>query len=155
MDEALRQLLAKHRSGTPPFPTSFDLYRELQAVTQDSYQYLLHDLFEKNTFWELATERATAKKIAAGIWQVTLNLRARKVVIDQAGVEIESPMDDWIELGIFGDGKPYVEKHRIRSGAQTITVTVPFKPARAGIDPDNLLIERDTDDNVRDVTVER
>ncbi len=56
VDDALRSLLKKHGSGAPPLPTSLDLYRELQAVTPDSYQYLLRDLFEKNTFWELATE---------------------------------------------------------------------------------------------------
>ena len=65
VDDALRSLLKKHGSGVPPLPTSLDLYRELQAVTPDSYQYLLRDLFEKNTFWELATERATAKQTAA------------------------------------------------------------------------------------------
>ena len=62
VDDALRSLLKKHGSGAPPLPTSLDLYRELQAVTPDSFQYLLHDLFEKNTFWELETERATAKQ---------------------------------------------------------------------------------------------
>ena len=33
----------------------------------------------------------------------------------------------------------YVRKHRIRSGEQTITVTVPGRPAHAGIDPYHLL----------------
>jgi ABC-2 type transport system permease protein len=94
VDDALRSLLKKHGSGVPPLPTSLDLYRELQAVTPDSYQYLLRDLFEKNTFWELATERATAKQTSADAWQVTLDVRARKVVVDEAGIETEVPMDD-------------------------------------------------------------
>ena len=33
VDAALRRLLERHGSGTPPLPTSLDLYRELQAVT--------------------------------------------------------------------------------------------------------------------------
>ena len=139
VDDALRSLLKKHGSGVPPLPTSLDLYRELQAVTPDSYQYLLRDLFEKNTFWELETERATAKQTRAGAWQVTLDVRARKVVVDEAGVETEVPMDDWMEVGVFDEGEPYLQKHRIRSGKQTITVTVPRKPTRAGIDPRHLL----------------
>src|SRR6185312_10322862 len=133
--------LTKFKSGTPPLPTALDLYRELQAVTPASYQYLLRDLFEKNTFWELATKQATAKQTGTGAWRVTLDVRARKVVVDQTGVETEEPMDDWIEVGVFGEGKPYVEKQRIRSGTQTITVTVQQKPMRAGIDPDNLLVD--------------
>jgi aminopeptidase N len=155
VNEALRRLLGKYRSGKPPLPTSLDLYRELQAVTPDSLQYLLRDLFEKNTFWELAAERATAKQTEAGAWRVTLAVRARKVVVDQAGVETEAPMNDWIEVGVFGEGKPYVEKYRIRSGKQTIAITVPSKPTRAGIDPDNLLIDLESEDNIRDVKVER
>ena len=47
----------------------------------------------------------------------------------------------------------YVQMHRIRSGKQTITVTVPRKPARAGIDPYHLLIDGKTDDNVKAVTI--
>jgi ABC-2 type transport system permease protein len=154
VNEALRRLLAKHDSRA--LLTTLDLYRELQAVTPDSLQYLLHDLFEANTYWELETEQATAVQTEAGTWQVTLNVRARKVVVDEAGVETEVPMDDWVEIGVFasaeeggGAGEPlYVQKHRIRSGAQTITVTVPRKPDRAGIDPYRLLIDWDLDDNV-------
>ena len=154
VDDALRRLLKKHRSGTPPLPTSLDLYRELQAVTPDSFQYLLHDLFEKNTFWELETERATAQQTSAGAWQVTLDVRARKVVVDEAGIETEVPMDDWVEVGVFGEGEPYLQKHRIRSGQQTITVTVPHKPTRAGIDPENLLIDLETENNIKGVKIE-
>ncbi len=38
--------------------------------------------------------------------------------------------------------------HRIRSGQQRITVTVPREPARAGIDPRLLLVDDDPDDNL-------
>ena len=98
---ALRRLIEKHDSAGAPLATTLDLYRELQAVTPDSLQYLLHDLFEVNTFWELETERATAEQTAAGTWQVTLDVRARKVVVDSAGVETEVPMDEWVEIGVF------------------------------------------------------
>jgi hypothetical protein len=167
VDDALRRLFEKYRSGVPPFdspdpplaqgrplPTSMDLYRELQAVTPDQFQSLLHDLFEKNTFWELETDRATAHQTEGGAWQVTLEVRARKVVVDEVGVETEVPMDDWIEVGVFHEGEPYLQKHRIRSGKQTIAVTVPQKPARAGIDPRHLLSDLgETDANIKAVKI--
>ncbi len=153
IDAALRSLFEKYRSGTPP-ATSLDLYRELRAVTPDSFQYLLHDLFEANTFWELETERATAQPTPDGAWQVVLDVRARKVVVDEAGVVTEVPMDDWLEVGAFPEGEPYLEKHRIHSGKQTVTMTVPQKPDRAGIDPRHLLSDvEESDDNVRAVTI--
>ncbi|MEP7337615.1 MAG: ABC transporter permease [Acidobacteriota bacterium] len=154
VDDALRSLLQKHGSGVPPLPTSLELYRELQAVTPDSYQSLLRDLFEQNTFWEFETQQATAQQTEAGAWQVTLDVRARKVVVDETGVVTEAPMDDWIEIGVFDEGEPYLQKHRIGSGKQTIKVTVPQKPARAGIDPRHLLSDlEETDKNVMAVKI--
>jgi ABC-2 type transport system permease protein len=159
VNDALRRLFEKHGSRTPPLPTSLDLYRELQAVTPDQFRSLLHDLFEVNAYWELETERATADETAAGAWQVTLDVRARKVVVDEAGVETEVPMDDWVQVGVFApadkgeesDNPLYRQMQRIRSGKQIITVTVPRKPTRAGIDPNQLLIDLKTDDNITTV----
>lgn len=65
-------------------------------------------------------------------------------------------MDDLVELGVFaaaGDGvPPYLRMHRVRSGEQRITLTVPWEPARAGIDPRNLLIDVEPGDNLAEVT---
>jgi ABC-2 type transport system permease protein len=155
IDAALRRFLEQHPAGALPLPTSRDLYRELQAVTPESLRPLLGDLFERNTFWELATERATATQTETGAWQVTLNVRARKVVVGEEGTEIELPMDDPIEVGVFGGASNgglgdvlYIQKHRVQSGEHRIVVTVPRQPARAGIDPRRLLIDVDGDDNV-------
>ena len=86
---ALRRLLERHGAGRPPLATSLDLYRELQAVTPESLHSLLVDLFEANTFWELATQSVAAEQTSTGEWQVTLDVQARKVVVDTAGVETE------------------------------------------------------------------
>lgn len=60
------------------------------------------------------------------------------MVVDSAGVETEVPMDDWVEVGVFAPAEkgeepgkpPYLQTHRILSGKQTITVTVPREPTR-------------------------
>lgn len=84
-----------------------------------------------------------------------------------ADVEAEAPIDDWIEIGVFADaeedsnsGEPvYLRMHRIRqmhrisSTEQTTTVTVPRRPARAGIDPYHVVIDLETDDNVEEVEI--
>ncbi|MBB4637837.1 ABC transporter permease/M1 family aminopeptidase [Longimicrobium terrae] len=160
---AWRRFFERHRAGTAPLPTSLDFYRELQAVTPDSLRYLAHDLFEANTFWELKTERATAREIEGGAWRVTLRIRARKVTVDPAGVETVVPMDEWIPVGVFAPTSAgadfgdtlYLRSHRIRSGEQTVTVTVPSRPADAGIDPYLLLIDLERFDNVEEVSVEK
>jgi hypothetical protein len=159
---AIRRLIETHDAPGAPLATTLDLYRELQAITPDSLRPLLHDLFEVNTFWTFDTKEAAAVETEEGAWQVTFDVEARKVVVDSAGVETRLPMDEWVEIGIFAPadkneelGKPiYVGKHRVRSGRQTITVTVPQKPDRAGIDPYNLL-DWETGDNIEAVTIRR
>ena len=67
-----------------------------------------------------------------------------------------------MEVGVFvpaeeGEelGKPlYVQMHRIRSTEQMITVTVPRKPAHAGIDPYHLLIVLEMVGNTEEVKIE-
>ncbi|WP_277233244.1 ABC transporter permease [Hymenobacter sp. YC55] len=162
VNTALRQLLEKQGLGKPPLPTPLDLYRELRAATPDSLDYLLHDLFAANTFWVLETKNVTARKSKAGNWQVTLDVQARKLVIDAQGIETEIPMNDWVQIGLFAPARQkselagllYLRQHRIHSGRQKITVTTQQQPARAGIDPNYLLFDWKMDDNSADVQAE-
>jgi ABC-type transport system involved in multi-copper enzyme maturation permease subunit len=155
---ALRALVQK-KAGS--LATTLDLYRELQAVTPDSLKPLLRDLFEVNTFWTFDTKQATAVRTGTGAWEVTLQVTARKVVADSAGKETELPMGERVEIGIFAAAGPsevlgrplYVQKHRIRSGTQTVRVTVPERPARGGIDPYNVL-DWEEGDNIEPIEVE-
>jgi aminopeptidase N len=161
VNSALKSLLAKHGSGKPPLPTTLNLYRELKAITPDTLQYLLHDLFEVNTYWDLKTDNVTAQQTKDGNWLVTLEVQARKDVTDEMGNETLVPMNDWIEIGVFttpekGKGLDkvlYRQKHRLRTGRQTITLTVPQRPTRAGIDPNNLLIDLKMNDNSKEVKI--
>jgi hypothetical protein len=155
---ALASLLEKKSGAASSQATSLDLYRELQAVTPDSLQPLLRDLFETNTYWSFDTKRASAVQTDSGAWRVTFEIEARKAVVDSAGRESEVAMDEWVELGIFAAagageilGEPiYVQKHRIRNGTQTITVMVREPPARGGIDPYNLL-DWEEGDNIEEI----
>jgi ABC-type transport system involved in multi-copper enzyme maturation permease subunit len=161
VNDALRQMLHGYRSD-PPLPTTLNFYQELQAVTPDSLQYLVHDLFAANTFWELETERTTAQQTEQGKWQVTLEVQARKLTVDSIGIETNIPMNDWIEIGVSASRaageatakKLYLQKHRIRSGKQTIILQVSEQPARAGIDPNHLLIDLTMEDNTGRVKIE-
>ncbi|GHA61864.1 ABC transporter permease/M1 family aminopeptidase [Pontibacter akesuensis] len=151
---ALRNLLQKRTAGEIPHPTTLDLYQELQTITPDSLNYLLHDLFKENTYWRLKTNRFEVEQTKEGSWQVTLEVQAQKAIVDRTGSEREVPMNDWLEVGIYEEGKTlreplYLQMHRIRSGEQTIKVTVPRKPDRGGIDPNHLMIDLRRDDNIK------
>ena len=162
---ALRRLLEQHRRPGAPLATTLDLYRELQAVTPDSLQYLLHDLFEVNTYWELEIQDAIAVRTGGSTWQLTFTVGARKVVDDSAGVQTEVPMNDWVPIGVYSpsgedeevlSGKLlYKQLHRIRTGTQTITLTVPQAPGGVAIDPYQLLIDLNTENNYRKVMLKK
>jgi ABC-2 type transport system permease protein len=159
VNAALRLLREKHSAKHAPLATTLDLYRELQAVTPDSLRYLLHDLFEVNTYWELKTDRVAVQQKGGG-WRVTLDLEADKVVLDSAGRETTVKMDDFIEVGVYGmneagraDSTLYLKKHRIHSGKQSIVVQVTHQPVRAGIDPRHLLIDLKAENNHKDISV--
>ena len=158
VSSALRRFQAKYRGAGPPYPTSRDLYAELRAVTPDSLHGLLEDWFETVTIWDLKMERARFHRTASGEYVVTLGVIAEKGRADSLGYLKEVPMNDLVEIGVFapaagdGPGEPlYLRRHRIVSGKQTIQITVPRKPARAGIDPYHKLIDREQGDNVFDV----
>ena len=123
---------------------------------------------DSNTLLRCHANRFIEESTAAAV--PSAPVRARKVVVDEAGVETEVPMDDWIEVGVFGEGEPYLQKHRLRSGRQTLTLIVPGpayaegsgavspklreggKPARAGIDPRHLLSDLgEIDNNIKAV----
>lgn len=161
---ALRRLLQAHPPGSTPRPTTLDLLRELKAVTPKQYQPVLHDLFVANTYWALSASQGQATRAGDGRWQVTLDVRARKLLVDDAGREIERPLDEWVEIGVFpgttrqsdnGEvilGKPmYLKTHRLGRTQQTITITVPNEPGHVGVDPRGLLVDVRPRDNVVDV----
>lgn len=153
---ALRRYFEANVAGVPPYPTSWDLYREFQAVTPDSLRPVLADWFERVTLWEVKAERATWKPVNSAEYEVTLDVVAKKMTADSVGNETEVPMNDLVEIGIYGkndDAKPlYLEQHRIMSGRQTITVRVTAEPGRAAIDPRYRLIDRQREDNTVSVS---
>jgi ABC-2 type transport system permease protein len=150
---ALQKLLQKFRPGELPLATSLDFYQELQAATPDSLQYLLHDLFAANTFWELQTEEASLQADGADQWLVRLSVLARKVEVDTVGTVTGVPMDDYVEIGVFGSAAAgvqdtlYSQKHKIRTGINKLQIRLAKKPVEAAIDPHHLLIETNIQNN--------
>lgn len=161
VNAALHRLLDAHASAAAPLATSRDLYAVLRDATPDSLRPWLADLFERNTYWDLAARRAVAEPLADGAWRVTLDVRARKVVVDTVGAETMLSMDEPVEVGVYGTATEpasgaapalSLRAHRIRTGDQRIVVIVPGEPARVVLDPRHLLLDAKIDDDARDVT---
>jgi hypothetical protein len=153
VNAALRNLLGKFDPTRPPYPTSLDLYAELRAVTPPPMHDLLKDLFEEITFWDLRAKKLDVQPAGRGTYRVTLQVDAQKLKGNALGKEKPVPMNDAIDVGVFdAEGKPlYRQQHRVRSGLQTISMTVPRLPASATVDPDHALLDRKPEDNTMKV----
>jgi len=162
LNRALKRFLQDKGYQQPPYTTSRELLGYLRAEAPADRQQLLTDLFEKITLYDNRLETASAKKRADGRYDVTLKLHATKVHADGQGKETPATLDDWIEIGVFANapsGKErdqkvlYLQRQHITDAAPTITVTVGGKPDEAGFDPYNKLIDRDSDDNRKKVSM--
>ena len=128
VNAALRRYLEKYRNAGPPYPTSLDQYAELRAVTPDSLQYLLEDLFETVTLWDVRTERASVEPTGTGEYQVTLDVVAKKMRADSVGSGDRS-----------ADGRPRRDRrlrarHRRRPRRAALPAAAPH-PERQADDP--------------------
>ncbi|MBV9528807.1 MAG: aminopeptidase, partial [Sphingomonas sp.] len=139
-----------------------DLVAEFRKEAKTAeQQQLVTDLFEKITIYDLKVADAKTRKDAGG-WTTTLTIAADKYYANGKGVETKTGLNEPIEIGLFtarpGIGafssKDVISMDRfpVHSGKQTITVHSAVKPAFAGVDPYNFYIDRNSDDNVKDVT---
>ncbi|MFC5551174.1 ABC transporter permease/M1 family aminopeptidase [Massilia aerilata] len=146
----LRQLLAEHAFRGPPYPSVTTLVEKLRAVTPPDKAYLIDDLFESIVLYENRADSAGAQRRPDGKYAVTIRAKAGKVRAGELGEEREVPLKDWIEFGVDDDNGNSLARERrlVERRAQTVTLVVDGRPARAGIDPDNKLIDRKPTDNM-------
>ena len=157
VNAALHALRDKWAYKGPPYPSATALIAELRAVTPPQYQYVIDDWFESITLFDNRATKATAKALGDGRYEVSVDVVARKLKADELGKETDAPLHDFIDIGVLdADGVPlYREKKAITAEKTSFTVTVDKKPAKAGIDPLNLLIDRRPKDNTVNVEIVR
>ena len=150
VNHVLRRLLTQYGFQSAPYPSVKVLIDALRAVVKPDQAYLIDDLFEAIVLYENRATQATARRLNDGRYVVTLKAHAGKVSAGELGAEQEAPLKDYIEFGVDDkDGKALLRERRLVQGKDvTITMTVNVRPARAGIDPDNKLIDRKPADNM-------
>jgi ABC-2 type transport system permease protein len=162
INSTIRKLIDRFAFKPAPYPTSADFVTILRAeVGSDPIkQQLITDVFEKITLYEAKVGAARKVKLANGRWQILLTLEARKLYADGSGKEIDAPMTEPWEIGIFTRNPRdndfsqtnvlAFERRMLRSGRQQIEITLPqgAEPAFAGIDPYLKRIDRNPADNL-------
>ena len=149
----LHGLLKEHAFGGPPYPTVSLLVDRLRAITPPDKAYLIDDLFESVVLYENHADSATARRRPDGKYEVEIRATAGKVRAGLQNEEKPVPLADIIEFGVDDqDGNPLARERRLVTQAgQRVVLVVAGRPARAGIDPDNKLIDRKPTDNMLSV----
>jgi aminopeptidase N len=152
LDAALRQLLAVSA------PTSADLVAALRAAAPDRAE-MIDDWLRRVVLYDLAVERAIARRAGEGRWEVAVTITAARRLADGSGRETSVELDEAIDVAVL-DGDPatgaaaviHRERCTLRSGTNALSLLVDRAPAFAIVDPDLLRIETDRSDNTRAVT---
>jgi len=159
----LAGLLDRYRFQGPPYASSRDLVNGfLRLARNERERQLVRDLLQRITLYDLKVADAKVRKLADGRYETLLTVDAAKFYADGKGKETEARLDDAIEVGLFteepGEGafdrsKVLVMAPRpIRSGKQTIRLVTDARPIYVGIDPYNKYIDRNSNDNVIEIT---
>jgi hypothetical protein len=161
VNRALARYIFEVAFQWPPYTNSLEFLEYLRDVTPESLAYIIEDMFETITLFSNRAKSATYTRTDDGRYLVRLEAEARKFRSNRCGVETEIGIGDWIDIGVFGeeevDGRKrqtvlFLEKRLIAESQVSFDLLVDGLPVRAGIDPYNRLIDRDSDDNVRKVT---
>ena len=162
VNRALARFVAKYRFKGAPYLRSTDLIAEFRKeATSPEQQQLITDLFEKITLYDLKLTEAATRRDATG-WTTTLTIAADKYYASGKGAEIKAALAEPIEVGLF-KARPglgafaakdvvLMRREPIRRGVQKLVLHSTTKPGFAGVDPYNYYVDRNSDDNVRDVT---
>lgn len=163
VNNMLAGLLDQYRFKSQPYANAIDLVDGYKSLARnDGERQLVEDLLEKITIYDLKVDEASVKKLGANRFETTLKTRSSKYYADGQGKETEASLKDEIEIGLFtarpgvgAFGKEDVislERKPIKSGTQEIKIISSKRPDFVGIDPYNKYIDRNSDDNVIEVS---
>ncbi len=161
MNSALKSFLYEYKNFEKGvYPTSENLYDAIYKVTPDSLKYAVEDGFKKIVLYENRVVSAQTIAIDDNKFETTFTVDSKKIYYDDTGKEERTgTATNYIEIGLFGEDRIddqevplknpyYLERKWLSPGENTFTIVTDKKPLKAGIDPYNKLIDRNSNDNL-------
>jgi ABC-2 type transport system permease protein len=165
LNNALREFKNAYAfKSTGPFAGANDLYHHLQKHTPDSIRYYLTDTWQKVTLYDNKISSVTVKPIGdKDEYKIDLKVNVDKTWLNNKSEDTPaSNMNDYIDIGVFGqdtkarDGSTkahfaYLKRYKFKRGNHELTFMVRGKPKAVAIDPLGYLIDRNPNDNLKDL----
>ncbi len=161
LNRALTDFVADMKFQDPPYTYTRDFLDYVEAVAPPEARAFIDDQFRKITLYDHRATEAVWEKRDDGKYVVRLKAESRKLRADGSGAEEPVPLEDWVDVGVFGppgEGTPRegkvlaVERRKVTEPETVFELVVDEMPQRAGIDPFNKLIDRNPEDNLTQVS---
>ncbi len=133
------------------YATTADLLEYFSAVTPDSLQYLIPQLFETVTLFDNKIANAAYEKLNAIEYKVKVKIDMNKFQLDRLGIEKTTALNDWVDVAIYGKEEEviYHKKYKIKEEMTDLEIVINQQPIKVIIDPNYLQIDKDRKDNER------
>lgn len=159
LEAAFAGFMETWRYQPAPYPSAEDLLAHLKANLPPEVAPQLDDFFRHVTNWQLRAVSAQAWPDGAGNWTLRAVVDATKRYSTGLGEEQDAPLDTPLPIVAFG-GPGYgaqdvlaSEWRALDSGQSVITMTLPQRPARFGVDPYLYLPDANPYDNVIQIQI--
>ena len=162
VNQALKEYATAVAYQEAPYTTSLEVLEYFEAVTPDSLQYLLDDMFRNITLYNNKTENIEYIELENGQYEITIDFSVEKYRADSLGIETLVAHNDYIDIGFYSKekakgekyGKPILVKRKlISSKDNTFKFVLDELPYEGGIDPNYLLVDRFPEDNLKKLTL--
>ncbi len=142
----LGNFLQDYKFKGPPYPTAGQLIERLRAVTPDSLQYLIEDMFETVTIYNNELETVVSKPLSNGKNKVEITFSVRKYRDE----EKISPFG-YLEIGCYDNSGRLLKMVNYKTAKEKnqISIELEGRPATVVLDPNILLIDKNLTDNER------
>ena len=159
INSALATFIDQYAFKGAPYPLTRHLIALIRDRAEPKHEAMITELFEKIVLFDLKVADSKVVELENGQFEVTIDITARKFESDGIGQEVAVTISNWIDIGIMGekDGETdvaemiHLQKYEINQTDMTFTIVIDKKPLSVGIDPLNKLIDRNPDDNIKDV----
>ncbi|HSG28763.1 MAG TPA: M1 family aminopeptidase, partial [Candidatus Krumholzibacterium sp.] len=153
VNSAARRFVEKHAFRGAPYPVAGELVDLFREAVPDSVGYFVEDCFERIVLFDNEAVSADCLKTEDGRYRIELSYEIRKWIADGKGEETEANTRDLVEFAVFGRGGEELcrERRWVEGGEGQIVMVVDGLPARAGVDPHHLLMDKNVENNRIDV----
>ncbi len=149
MFKGLKSFFDLYANRSDIYPLSTDMISALNDFTPDSLKYMNDELFMKIALFDLKAKNAVSSKIDKG-YKISFKFTTHKFFADDFGKETEAPFNNHVYIIAYNiSGKEIFNKCVFLKGTdQYIEFFTKDKPEKIGVDPNGLLIDKNTDDNI-------